>query len=74
MGIKEYWIIDYAALGARKFIGDPQQPRFFVCHLVEGEYQMTPFTGNTPIISPTFPPFNLSPQQIFNLAFIPISH
>jgi len=68
MGIQEYWILDYAALGARKFIGNPKQPTFFVCHLIDGEYQMTPFTGNTPIASPTFPQFNLSLQEIFNLA------
>ena len=68
MGIEEYWIIDYAALGARKFIGNPKQPTFFVCNLVDGEYQMTTFRGNTPIVSPTFPQFNLSAQQIFNLA------
>lgn len=68
MGIEEYWIIDYAALGARKFIGNPKQPTFFVCHLVDGEYQMNPFTGNTPIISPTFPQFNLPLQQIVDLA------
>ena len=69
MGIEEYWIVDYAALGARKFIGNPKQPTFFVCNFVDGEYQMNPFTGNTPIVSPTFPDFNLSPQQIFALAF-----
>lgn len=68
MGIEEYWIVDYAALGARKFIGNPKQPTFFVCNFVEGEYQMNPFTGNTPIISPNFPDFNLSSQQIFTLA------
>ena len=68
MGIEEYWIIDYAALGARKFIGNPKQPTFFVCNLVDGEYQMTPFTGNTPIVSPTFTQFNLSAQEIFDLA------
>jgi Uma2 family endonuclease len=68
MGIKEYWILDYAALGARKFIGNPKQPTLFVCTLVEGEYQMNPFTENTTIISPTFPQFNLSAQQIFALA------
>ena len=68
MGIQEYWIIDYAALGPRKFIGSPKQPTIFVCNLVEGEYQMTNFTENTPIISPNFPQFNLSAQQIFHLA------
>ena len=66
MGIEEYWIVDYAALGARKFIGNPKQPTFFVCNLVDGEYQMNPFTDNTPIVSPTFSQFNLSPQKILN--------
>jgi len=37
MGIPEYWIADYAALGARKFIGNPKQPTIFVCNLVDGE-------------------------------------
>lgn len=67
MGIEEYWILDYAALGARKFIGNPKQPTLFVCTLVEGEYQMNPFTENKPIVSPTFPQFNLSAQEIFAL-------
>ena len=68
MGIEEYWILDYAALGARKFIGKPKQPTIFVCQMVDGEYQMTPFTGNSPIVSPTLSQFNLSAQEIFNLA------
>lgn len=69
MGIEEYWIVDYAALGPRKFIGSPKQPTFFVNTLVEGEYLMTPFTENTPLVSPTFPLFNFSPQQVFDLRF-----
>ncbi|MBE9224561.1 Uma2 family endonuclease [Phormidium sp. LEGE 05292] len=67
MGIEEYWIVDYAALGPKKFIGNPKKPTFFVCNLEDGEYQMNRFTGNTVISSPTFPQFNLSPQQIFAL-------
>jgi Uma2 family endonuclease len=76
MGIPEYWIANYAALGARKFIGNPKQPTIFVCELVDGEYQMTPFQGNaampaaTPAgnSSPTFPQLNLTAQQIFDAA------
>ncbi|MEH2273427.1 MAG: Uma2 family endonuclease [Nostoc sp.] len=68
MGIPEYWIADYAALGARKFIGNPKQPTIFVCELVDGEYQMTLFQDNTAISSPTFPQLNLTAQQIFNAA------
>lgn len=69
MGIEEYWIVDYAALGPRKLIGNPKQPTFFVCSLVDGEYQMTPFTEDTPIVSPNFPQFNLSAQEIFKTDF-----
>jgi Uma2 family endonuclease len=68
MGIEEYWIVDYAALGPRKLIGDPKQPTFFVCNLVNEEYQMVAFTKKTTIFSPIFPDFNLSAQQVFNLA------
>ncbi|TBR56548.1 hypothetical protein B4U84_29200 [Westiellopsis prolifica IICB1] len=66
MGIPEYWIIDYAALGARKFIGNPKQPTFSVYQLIDGEYQVTQFRGSDKIISPTFPDLNLTAEQIFN--------
>ncbi|MDJ0676647.1 MAG: Uma2 family endonuclease [Calothrix sp. MO_167.B42] len=66
MGISEYWIADYGALGGRKFLGNPKQPTIFVCELVDGEYQMTPFQGNNPILSPIFPQLNLTAQQIFD--------
>ncbi|TAG75032.1 MAG: Uma2 family endonuclease [Oscillatoriales cyanobacterium] len=26
LGIPEYWVVDYAALGGRRFIGNPKQP------------------------------------------------
>lgn len=68
MGIPEYWIADYAALGGRKFIGNPKQPTIFVCELIDGEYQMNAFTDNNRIISPTFPQLNITAQQVFNCA------
>jgi Uma2 family endonuclease len=66
MGIREYWIVDYAALGGRKYIGKPKVPTIFVCELIDAEYQMTPFRGTDLIISPTFPQLNLTAQQVFN--------
>lgn len=66
MGIPEYWIVDYAALGGRKFIGNPKVPTIFVCELVDEEYQMTPFRGNDRIVSPAFPQLNLTAQQVFD--------
>ncbi|MCF2151267.1 Uma2 family endonuclease [Desmonostoc muscorum LEGE 12446] len=67
MGIPEYWIVDYAALGARKFIGNPKQPTFSVYQLIDGEYQVSQFRGNDKIISPTFPELNLTAEQVFNI-------
>jgi Uma2 family endonuclease len=68
MGIPEYWIVDYAALGGRDFIGNPKQPAIFVCQLVDGEYVKTLFRNNDLIISPTFPQLQLTAQQIFDAA------
>lgn len=67
MGIPEYWIVDYAALGGRKFIGNPKVPTILVCELIDGEYQMTPFRGGDIIVSLTFPQLNLTAQQIFDI-------
>jgi Uma2 family endonuclease len=66
MGIPEYWIVDYAALGGRDFIGYPKQPTIFVCELIDGEYVKRRFRGNDLIKSPTFPQLNLTAQQIFD--------
>lgn len=40
LAIQEFWIVDYAALGGRRFIGSPKQPAFTVCYLVYGEYEL----------------------------------
>ena len=65
MGIPEYWIVDYAALGGREFIGKPKQPTLLVCCLEEGEYRISKFRGDDCIQSPTFPQLNLTAEQIF---------
>ncbi|MBD2440383.1 Uma2 family endonuclease [Nostoc sp. FACHB-110] len=65
IGIPEYWIVDYLALGGRKFIGNPKQPTISVHALVEGEYQVSQFKSNERIISPTFPELNLTAEQVF---------
>jgi Uma2 family endonuclease len=68
MGIPEYWIVDYAALGGRNFIGNPKQATISVCNLVDGEYQISKFRDSDCIISQTFPELNLTPNQIFQAA------
>ncbi len=76
MGIPEYWIVDYAALGGRNFIGNPKQPTILVCNLVDGEYQISKFResdacgGKQRIISQTFPELNLTPNQIFQAGLV----
>ncbi|NJN20782.1 MAG: Uma2 family endonuclease [Leptolyngbya sp. RL_3_1] len=65
LGILEYWIVDYAALGGRKFIGNPKQPTLTVCTLIEGEYQLAQFRGADQIESRQFPELALTAAQIF---------
>ncbi|MBD2450020.1 Uma2 family endonuclease [Nostoc sp. FACHB-152] len=65
VGIPEYWIVDYAALGGRRFIGNPKQPTISVYSLVDEEYQVQQFRNNERIISQTFPELNLTVAQIF---------
>ncbi|WP_375476598.1 Uma2 family endonuclease [uncultured Nostoc sp.] len=39
LNIPEYWIVDFRGLGGLQFIGNPKQPTFTVCQLVNGVYQ-----------------------------------
>lgn len=66
MGIPEYWIVDYGALGGREFIGKPKQPTILVCSLEEEEYRVSKFRGNDRIESSIFPELNLTAEQIFS--------
>ncbi|BAZ02767.1 hypothetical protein NIES37_67800 [Tolypothrix tenuis PCC 7101] len=64
-GVPEYWIVDYLALGGRRYIGNPKQPTISIYYLVEDEYQVNQFRGSDRLISPTFPELNLTAEQIF---------
>jgi Uma2 family endonuclease len=66
IGIPEYWIVDYLALGGRSLIGYPKQPTISLYFLLEGEYQISQFRGDDHIQSPTFPELDLTAQQIFD--------
>jgi Uma2 family endonuclease len=70
MGIPEYWIVDYAGLGGRNFIGNPKQPTISVCNLVDEEYQISKFRDSDFLVSQTFPALNLTPNQIFQAASV----
>lgn len=65
MGIPEYWMVDYLALGGRRYIGFPKQPTLTLCSLIDGEYQMSLFRGCDRIQSPAFPELTLTAEQIF---------
>ena len=65
VGIPEYWIVDHAALGGRRFLGNPKQPAILIYSLVEGKYQVNQFRGDDRIVSPTFPELSLTTNQIY---------
>jgi Uma2 family endonuclease len=65
LGIPEYWIVDYLAIGSRDYLGDPKFPSVLIFTLdTEGKYQMTIFQNSDRIVSPTFPELNLTVEQI----------
>ncbi len=65
LAIPEYWVVDYAALGGRRFIGNPKQPTISVYQLVEGEYQASQFREGDRILSCALPELNLTVEQVF---------
>ncbi len=66
LGIQEYWIVDYAALGGRRFIGNPKQPTVTICQLIDGEYDLKSFRAGDRLLSPTFPDLTLAVDQAFS--------
>jgi Uma2 family endonuclease len=65
LGIPEYWIVDYLALGSRTYLGNPKEAAVFVFLLDEaGKYQYTRFRDTDRIVSNTFPELNLTVAQI----------
>ena len=64
LGIPEYWIVDYLAIGSRDCIGYPKVPTISVYQLVEGEYQVSQFRGSERIVSPTFPELTLTVEEV----------
>ena len=68
LGISEYWIVDYLALGSRNYLGNPKESTVFVYLLDEnGVYQMTAYRGSDRIISRTFPELALTAEQVLDV-------
>ncbi|MEM1281506.1 MAG: Uma2 family endonuclease [Cyanobacteria bacterium P01_H01_bin.152] len=64
LGIREYWIADYAGLGGIRHIGKPKRPTLSVCTLVDGEYEIQLFQDSQTIVSATFPDLHLTAAQV----------
>jgi len=66
LGIKEYWIVDYLAIGSRALLGDPKFPTISVYRLNEqGKYERSQFRGDEIIVSPSFSELQISANSIF---------
>lgn len=66
LGIREYWIVDYLALGAVRYIGKPKQPTITICQLIEEEYQLFSFITGQILRSQIFPELTLKAEDIFS--------
>ena len=68
LGIAEYWIVDYRALGGRRFIGVPKLPTVSIYILNQSRtYQLEQFRGDQLVRSQIFPELMLSANQILNI-------
>jgi Uma2 family endonuclease len=66
--IPEYWIVDYRALGGRRFIGVPKRPTLSVYRLVDGIYQLQQFHEGEAIVSTVFPELILQAEEVLVVA------
>jgi Uma2 family endonuclease len=67
MGIPEYWIVDYLALGGQRYIGSPKQPTISIYQLADEEYQLRQFRGGDRVISGLFPELCLTAEKILSV-------
>lgn len=68
MGIAEYWLVDFRALGAVRHIGKPKQPTITVCQLEGEEYQIRRFVAGEKLVSGVFPQLDLTTDAVFAAA------
>jgi Uma2 family endonuclease len=65
LGVSEYWIVDYRALGGVRYIGSPKMPTIWVSRLVNGEYETAQaFQSAEAIASIAFPSLQLTIETI----------
>ncbi|EDX87001.1 conserved hypothetical protein [Synechococcus sp. PCC 7335] len=68
MGIQEYWMVDFRALGAVRHIGKPKQPTITICQLEGEEYRVRRFVTGEKLVSGIFPQLNLTTDAVFAAA------
>lgn len=73
LGVPEYWISDYRALGGVRFIGSPKVPTIWIYNIDQtkelAEYAAgKPFRSQDKITSTIFPNLALSANQIIEIA------
>ncbi len=68
MGIAEYWLVDFRALGAVRHIGKPKQPTITICQLDGEEYQVRRFVAGEKLVSGVFPQLDLTTDAVFAAA------
>ncbi|WP_375505041.1 Uma2 family endonuclease [uncultured Nostoc sp.] len=67
LNIPEYWIVDFSGLGGLQFIGNPKQPTFTVCQLVNGVYQQQQYRLGNTISSKLLPNLQLKLDDIMHI-------
>jgi len=69
IGVREYWIVDYAARGGMRYIGQPKQPMLSIYSMAENEIEYGApgqFTGSDIIKSSLLPNLGIAAQQLLN--------
>lgn len=67
LGIPEYWVLDYRALGGKRYIGLPKRPTLSVYTSIDGEYQLAQFRDGDRVRSLAFPELNLLASEILQV-------
>ena len=65
LGVPEYWIVDYRALGGVRYIGSPKTPTVWIYSLTDGEFQAgIALQDKANLVSQLFSDLVLSVDQI----------
>ncbi|NDJ24757.1 Uma2 family endonuclease [Nostoc sp. B(2019)] len=69
LNILEYWIIDFRGLGGLQFIGNPKQPTFTICQLINSTYQQQQYRLGDAITSYLFPNLQLKLDDVMPIMY-----